>query len=106
MDSDEPPPFTPPWPSGPMREAMCRESADSDPEGPLGPLASSWIEQLTDWYSDLQSYFEFDPSDLVANVRKSVARWIKSLSYLTKSDPGLFDSIMDHLFDLGRPMAF
>ena len=38
MDSFDPSPFPPPWPSSEERAAMCRESASLHPEAPL-PLA-------------------------------------------------------------------
>ena len=45
---------------------MEKESAYADPEGPLGPLATEWIQQLTVWYEALQSFFGSAPTDHVA----------------------------------------
>ena len=69
MDSFDPSPFPPPWPSPEERAAMCRESASRHAEAPLGPLASRWVDQLVEWYERLQVHFKFNKSDLVMNVR-------------------------------------
>ena len=95
MDSSEPPPFPPPWPSSSERRAMCAESSHRPPEAPLGPLAAQWQSDLCDWYRRLQSHFQFDPSDLASNVRKSADRWEQRLQYLKQSDKPKFDNIME-----------
>ena len=75
MDSCEPPPFQPPWPSRQQRRAMERESSHRDPEAPLGPLATHWVNELGTWYENLQQHFDFNPNNLASNVRRSSARW-------------------------------
>ena len=48
---------------------MYEESAHSDPEEPLGPLAAKWVADLMNWYEKLQRHFKIDKSDLAKNVR-------------------------------------
>ena len=105
MDYDEPPPFPPPWPTKEQREAMKLESADIHPESPLGPLASKWVRDLQQWYSDLQSHFGFDPTDLPANLRANSHKWRRRLSYLRTDEAPLFNEIMDNI-DKGHLIPF
>ena len=95
MDSYEQPPFPPPWPSKAVRDQMCAESADSDPEGPLGPLASAWVDDLMHWYERLQTHFGFDASDLAANVRSNAHKWRRRFSFLQREHSELFSSVME-----------
>lgn len=97
MYSDEPPPFLPPWPSRAERRAMQAESAHRHPEDPLGPLAQAWVLKLQAWYSKLQEHFQFDPTDLPANLRRNVQRWRKRLAYLQKDQPELFESVINNI---------
>ena len=97
MLGDEPPPFLPPWPSRAQRRAMQAESSGLHPEEPLGPLAQGWVDKLQGWYAKLQSHFEFDPTDLPANLRKNVRRWEKRLSYLKEGQAELFESVIDSI---------
>ena len=97
MDSFEPPPFPPPWPTLAERTAMCRESASRHPEAPLGPLASHWIGQLVDWYERLQTHFKFDKTDLALNVRNNAHKWRRRLSFLKQDQQGRFDFITDFI---------
>ena len=83
MDSFEKPPFPPPWPTEAARKAMKVESADTDPEGPLGPLAKQWTIDLANWYARLQKHFKFNPANLAANVRGSHKRWLRRLEHTT-----------------------
>ena len=76
---------------------MCRESANSDPEGPLGPLAQAWIDDLERWYKSLQVHFKFDPSDLASNVRRSANRWEVRLQYLKAEQPELYRSVVSNI---------
>ena len=94
MDSFEPPPFPPPWPSAKIREKMYRESAHSDPEGELGPLASKWVSDLVCWYEKLQRHFEFRPSDLAFNVRVNAHKWKRRLAYLIEDEPEKYDYLI------------
>ena len=97
MDSFDPPPIPPPWPSADEREAMRRESADSHPESPLGPLASRWVAQLVLWYEQLQQHFAFDKSNLAENVRVNAHKWRKRFQFLEEEQPELFEFIMDFI---------
>ena len=97
MHSFEPCPFPPPWPSNDHMDMLEAESSSTDPEGPLGPLAQQWVSDLCSWYQQLQKHFEFDPTDLAANVRRSAPRWRRRLRYLKTSDPRLFDYIMGNI---------
>ena len=97
MFGDEPPPFLPPWPSRAERQAMQAESSDLHPEEPLGPLAQGWVDDLQGWYARLQSHFEFDPTDLPANLRRNVRRWEKRLSYLKDGQAELYESVIANI---------
>ena len=105
MDSDEPPPFPPPWPSTADRRAMQRESASSHPEAPLGPLAAAWEAKLQEWYGKLQTHFNFDPADLPANLRHNVHKWEKRLQYLLPDEHELYDSVIASI-RLGHRIPF
>ena len=76
---------------------MRVESAHIHPEEPLGPLASAWTTELTEWYARLQQHFGFNPSDLAANVRNSADRWAKRLKYLLPEHKQKFESIMKNI---------
>ena len=97
MDSDEPPPFPPPWPSKQEREAMKNESAGIHPDRPLGPLASKWVRDLQQWYVDLQDHFGFDPSDLPGNLRANQHKWRKRLAYLKEDKASLLNEVMGNI---------
>ena len=97
MDGDEPPPFPPPWPTKAEREAMRIESAGIHPECPLGPRASKWVQDLERWYSDLQTHFRFDPSNLPANLRANSHKWRKRLAFLKKDNAPLLQEIMSNI---------
>ena len=97
MDSSEPPPFPPPWPSRAHRAAMCAESASTDPEGPLGPLATNWVNSLVEWYDKLQRHFGFNESDLAANVREKADKWSARLQFMKPDQPEKFKFIMDFI---------
>lgn len=73
---------------------MYKESARTDPEGPLGPLASKWVADLVNWYERLQSHFGFRKSDLAANVRSNAHKWEARLSYLIHDSPELYDYLI------------
>ena len=105
MDSFEKCPIPPPWPSDRVIELMERESAHLHPEEPLGPLAQQWTESLCQWFSKLQEHFEFDPSDLAANVRRSAGRWRVRLQYLKRKNPARFQYVMD-LIEVGHKIPF
>ena len=77
MDSYEPPPFPPPWPSDEELLLLEAESASLHPEAPLGPRAQQWTDDLCEWFKKLQIHFKFDPTDLSSNVRRSAPRWRK-----------------------------
>ena len=62
---------TPRQPTKAQRAAMCAESAFTNPEAPLGPLASAWVDDLFKWYKKLQSHFKFDKANLAANVSRN-----------------------------------
>ena len=64
-------------------------------EGVLGPMAKAWIRDLEIWYAKLQKHFEFDPSNLAANVRKSWPRWKPRLQYLRKSNEQLYREVRE-----------
>ena len=74
---------------------MQAESAHSDPEAPLGPLASEWIKSLCLWYERLQRHFGFDPNDLASNVRNSLPRWKKRLQYLRRDHEETYNLVID-----------
>ena len=76
---------------------MCAESAYSDPEGPLGPLASAWVDRLFEWYRKLQEYFQFDEANLAANVSRNAHKWRRRLRFMQDSQPELFEFIMDFI---------
>ena len=97
MDTNEKPPFPPPWPSKTERIAMMRESSASHPEQALGHLAQAWVNDLERWYHKLQGHFQFDPSDLALNLRNNLHKWKRRLSYLRKSQPQLYDEIVGHI---------
>ena len=97
MDSDEPPPFPPPWPSKQEREAMKHESAGIHPDQPLGPRASKWVRDLQQWYADLQDHFGFDPSDLPGNLRANQHKWRKRLAYLEEDKKSLLEEVMGNI---------
>ena len=105
MDSFEPSPFPPPWPSAELRAKMYTESAHSDPEGPLGPLASKWVADLVNWYERLQQHFKFDGSDLAANVRRNVHKWERRLQHLKKDNIELYEYLMDAI-KVGHSIPF
>ena len=94
MDSSEPSPFPPPWPGREERAAMCAESASTDPEGPLGPRATKWVNSLVTWYEKLQAHFGFDESNLAANVHKKADKWEARLQFLRPDQPELLKFIM------------
>ena len=73
---------------------MYIESANTDPEGPLGPLASQWVADLVNWYERLQKHFKFDRNDLAKNVRSNFHKWRTRLNYLKDSNPQLYRSLM------------
>ena len=77
MESTEPSPIPPPWPSRQGRAAiMFSESAATDPEQPLGPLTTKWVNSLVSWYEKLQTHFGFDESNLfAANVTSKAHKW-------------------------------
>lgn len=95
--SDEPPHFPPPWPSRSVRAAMERESAHIHPEQPLGPIASSWVRDLQSWYAKLQDHFKFDPINLPANLRRSIAKWEKRLAYRNPEQPETYRSVIGNI---------
>lgn len=105
MHSDEPPPFPPPWPSERLRRAMQKESAQLHPESPLGPLAQKWVHDLQDWYARLQKHFQFDPSDLPANLRRNVRKWKKRLRFLRVDQPLLYKKIIANI-EVGHKIPF
>ena len=105
MDSYEPPPFPPPWPSDDELSLLEAESASRHPEAPLGPLAQQWTDDLCEWFKKLQIHFEFDPSDLASNVRRSAPRWRKRLEYLRQLDQARFDEVME-LVESGHAIPF
>ena len=105
MDSFEKCPIPPPWPSEERMKLMEAESSSLHPEEPLGPLAQQWTSELCTWFKHLQAHFEFDPSDLAANVRKSAPRWRRRLQYLKQSDPSQFEYVMD-LIEHGHTIPF
>ena len=105
MDSSEKPPVEPPWPSADDRKRMCEESSSRHPETPLGPIAQAWVDDLQDWYRQLQNHFGFDPSDLPANLRRNIDKWRKRLSFMQKSHPGLYDLIISNIAD-GHKIPF
>ena len=97
MDVNEKPASPPPWPSEAERRAMQKESACIPAEEPLGPLAAGWVKALHDWYAGLQKTFEFDPTDLPANLKKHAAKWEQRLQYLKLAERDLFDSVMSNI---------
>ena len=97
MDSYEPPPFQPPWTSKAERVAMCAESDQSNPEGPLGSMASEWVDDLFKWYERLQAHFRFDKSNVAANVTRSEVRWRRRLQFLKHQHLDRFRFIMDFI---------
>ena len=105
MDSYEPPPFPPPWPSDEELLLLEAESASLHPEAPLGPRAQQWTNDLCEWFKKLQAYFEFDPSDLASNVRRSAPRWRKRLEYLRHSNKARYDEVME-LIEVGHAVPF
>ena len=84
---------------------MERESSHRDPESPLGPLAAHWVNELSKWYSELQTHFEFNPNNLASNVRRSSARWRLRLQYINEADPQHFEYLMQ-LIDHGHRIPF
>ena len=105
MDSFEACPIPPPWPSDRLIELMERESAHLHPEDPLGPLAQQWTSDLCEWFKKLQAHFQFDPTDLASNVRRSAGRWRARLQYLRVRDPERFQYVMD-LIEKGHKIPF
>ena len=105
MDSFDPPPFPPPWPPARLRAEMYKESANSDPEGPLGPLASKWVADLMDWYERLQRHFGFNSADLASNVRNNVHKWERRLGYLKTDNRELYDYLIDAI-RIGHSIPF
>ena len=103
--SDEPAPFPPPWPSPERRRAMQGESASRHPEKPLGPLAQKWVDDLHAWYVRLQAHFEFDPSDLPANLRENVHKWKKRLAFLRVDHPLLYEAVIANI-QVGHRIPF
>ena len=97
MYGSEPPPFLPPWPSQARRRAMQAESSHLHPEDPLGPLAQAWVLELQAWYAKLQKHFNFDPTDLPANLKRNVQRWKQRLSYLKDDQPELYRSVISSI---------
>ena len=97
MDSFEPCPFPPPWPSEDKIRAMEAEAKVTNPEGPLGDLAKQWTIDLCAWHDRLQEHFQFDPTDLASNVRRSAEKWERRLQHLKLSDNSHFRYIMRNI---------
>lgn len=105
MDSYETPPIPPPWPTARQRQQMCQESSGKKPGEHLGPMAARWVSDLKEWYRQLQGYFQFDPSNLAGNVRRSKERWRRRLQYLRIEDEHTFEYVMD-LIERGHFIPF
>ena len=53
----------------------------------------------------LQKHFEFDPTNLPANLKKSIKRWEHRLQYLRLADPAKYEEVMANIRD-GHSIQF